>query len=232
MKNNSKWSKLTNWFLIKPKLTGFIVFLIFSILFTYIAFQKYHIEKENKRIEMINTLKVLHQNIEQSLKNCYTTTLTLALTINDDEIPEDFDLIGEQLLQSNPSIEAVQLVPKGIIRYIYPMKGNEAALGLNILKSEYLKKEAYKSIISQKMYFAGPLNLKQGGQGIVGRLPVYLNNEFWGFSAVIIKLDKLLKTARVNSIDRSKYYFQISKKKPDHTKRGLFFTSKSKNDFP
>lgn len=228
MKDNIKWSKLTNWFIVKPKLTAFIVFLIFSILFTYIAFQKYHIEKENKRIEMINTLKVLHQNIEQSLKNCYTTTLTLALTINDDGIPEDFDLIGEQLLQSNPSIEAVQLDPKGIIRYIYPMKGNEAALGLNILESENLKKEAYKSIISQKMYFAGPLNLKQGGQGIVGRLPVYLNNEFWGFSAVIIKLDKLLKTARVNSIDRSKYYFQISKKNPITQKEVYFLPQKVK----
>ena len=228
MEYNTKWSKLNSWFLIKPKLTGFIVFTVLCALFTYIAFQKYNIEKENKRIEMINTLKVLHQNLEQSLKNCYTTTLTLALTINDDGIPEDFDLIGAQLLASNNSIEAVQLVPKGVIQYIYPMKGNEAALGLNILKSEYLKKEAYKSIISQKMYFAGPLNLKQGGQGIVGRLPVYLNNEFWGFSAVIIKLDKLLQAARVNSIDRSKYYFQISKKDPITQKEIYFLPEKIK----
>jgi hypothetical protein len=42
------------------------------------------------------------------------------------------------------------------------MKGNEeAAMGLNILKSEYLKKEALKSIQNQKMYL-GPFKTKTG----------------------------------------------------------------------
>jgi sensor domain CHASE-containing protein len=31
------------------------------------------------------------------------------------------------------------------------------------------------------MYFAGPLKLKQGGAGILGRLPVFQDNEFWAF---------------------------------------------------
>jgi sensor domain CHASE-containing protein len=37
-----------------------------------------------------------------------------------------------------------------------------------------------KSIKSQKMYFAGPINLSQGGVGIVCP-PVFQNNKFWGF---------------------------------------------------
>jgi sensor domain CHASE-containing protein len=60
------------------------------------------------------------------------------------------------------------------------MKGNEAAMGLNILKSEYLKKEALKSIKTKNVFF-GPLKLKQGGAGILGRLPVFQDNEFWAF---------------------------------------------------
>tara|TARA_R110000868_G_scaffold131418_2_gene341491 strand:+ start:44317 stop:47160 length:2844 start_codon:yes stop_codon:yes gene_type:complete len=222
MKSEINWSKLINWFLNKPKSTGFIVFISLSIVFSYISLQQYHIEKQNKKDEMDNTLKVLGQNIEQSLKNCYTTTLTLALTINDDGIPENFNSIGKRLIESNNNIEAVQLVPNGIIRFIYPMQGNEAAIGLNIFKSKYLKKEALKSILNQKMYFAGPLELKQGGQGIVGRLPVYLKNKFWGFSAVIIKLDKLLKTSGINAIDKTKYHFQISKKDPI-TQKDIYF---------
>lgn len=228
MKSEINWSKLINWFLNKPKSTGFIVFLSLSVVFSYISIQQYHIEKQNKKDEMDNTLKVLRQNIEQSLKNCYTTTLTLALTINDDGIPEDFNSIGQRLIESNNSIEAVQLVPNGIIRYIYPMKDNEAAMGLNILKSAYLKKEALKSILNQKMYFAGPLELRQGGQGIVGRLPVYIKNKFWGFSAVIIKLDKLLKTSGINAIDKTKYYFQISKRNPITQKDVYFLPQKIK----
>ena len=163
------------------------------------------------------------------LKSCYTTTLTLALTINDQGIPENFDYVGKKLMESNPSISAVQLVPKGVIKYIYPMKGNEAAINLNILTTPNLKNEALKSIENKKMYFAGPLQLKQGGMGIVGRFPVFQNNKFWGFSAVIIKFENLLKSSGINNVDDSKYYFQFSKKNPNNQHE--FFFLPNKDDF-
>ena len=72
------------------------------------------------------------------------------------------------------------------------------------------------------MYFAGPMVLKQGGIGIIGRLPVYKNNKFWGFSAVIIKLEDLLKVSGINSIDTNKYHFQFSKINPNTRKEEFF----------
>lgn len=127
---------------------------------------------------MAMTLENLHQNIEQCLKSCYTTTLTLALTINDNGTPDNFDLISSQLLSSNNSISSVQLVPNGVIKYVYPLEENRSALNLNLFKTPNVRKEALKSLADKKMYFAGPLALKQGGIGIVGRLPVYKKNKF------------------------------------------------------
>jgi PAS domain S-box-containing protein len=222
-----KWPKFIAWFLSKPKTTGLFVFFILSFIIGYTVYQQYHIIKEDERREMNNTLQIVHQNIEQSLKNCYTTTLTLALTINDDGIPENFDYVAKKLTESNTSISAVQLVPKGVIKYTYPLKGNEAAMNLNILTSPYLKDEALKSIANQKMYFAGPLNLKQGGIGIVGRFPVFQNNKFWGFSAVVIKLETLLKSSGINNVDDSKYYFQLSKKNPVNLQEVFYLANKS-----
>jgi PAS domain S-box-containing protein len=102
-------------------------------------------------------------------------------------------------------------------------------MGLDILKTESLQKEALKSIQTQKMYFAGPIKLKRGGFGIVGRLPVFQNNKFWGFSAVIIKIEDLLKSSGAYDIDGSKYYFQFSKIDPV-TKKELFYRPKE-NEF-
>jgi PAS domain S-box-containing protein len=222
-----KWPKFIAWFLSKPKTTGLFVFICLSFIIGYTVFQQYHIIKEDERREMNNTLQIVHQNIEQSLKNCYTTTLTLALTINDEGIPENFDYVAKKLTESNTSISAVQLVPKGVIKYTYPLKGNEAAMNLNILTSPYLKDEALKSIANQKMYFAGPLKLKQGGIGIVGRFPVFQNNKFWGFSAVVIKLETLLKSSGINNVDDSKYYFQLSKKNPVNLQEVFYLPNKS-----
>lgn len=214
--------KLVNWFFNKPKTSAIIVFVGFSLLFIYIAFQKYRIDSEHKRVEMRNTLNIISRNIDQTLKNCYTTTLTLALTIDNEGVPQDFNNISKKLLESNNSINAVQMVPNGIIKYIYPLEGNEAAMDLNILESKLFQKEAYQSIQNQKMYFAGPFNLTQGGQGIVGRLPVYLKNKFWGFSAVIIRTERLLNTSGITSVDKKKFSFQLSKINPITKKEDYF----------
>lgn len=227
MESKKKWSKAFDWFINRPEYSGFIVFLILCLVGVFIILQRYQIVKENEQREMNNILTVVKQNIDQSLKNCYTTTLTLALTLNDKGVPENFDHIGAQLVNSNSSINAVQLVPNGVISYIYPMKGNEAAMGLDILTSPIHQEEALQSIKNQKMYFAGPFELKQGGLGIVGRLPVYKKNKFWGFSAVVIRLDKFLESSGIKSIDESKYYFQFSKRNPVTDKEDFFLADKS-----
>ncbi len=214
--------KFINWFINRPEKSGFLTFLILVFITVITVFQQYQLIVKEEQQEMNNILHVIHQNIEQTIKNCYTVTLTLALTINDNGAPKNFNTVGKTLLESNNSISAVQLVPKGIVKYIYPIKGNKQALNLNILTTPHLRNEALKSIESKKMYFAGPLRLKQGGIGIVGRLPIFRNNIFWGFSAVVIKLERLLKSSGINNINASKYYFQFSKK-DSATQKDIFY---------
>lgn len=214
-----------NRIVIKPKLVGVLVFIFFCIIFFFIISQQYNITEKTKNDEMNGILQTIEKTIENSLKKNYVDALTVALTINDNGIPKNFEKVGKQILASNTNIDAVQLVPNGVIRYIYPLKGNEAAIGLNILKSERHKYEAKQSIKSKKMDFAGPFQLKQGGLGIVGRIPVYKQEKFWGFSAVIIRLNTLLKIPEIENIDFSKYDFQLSKVNPITKKEQIFFAT-------
>lgn len=230
MKLTSSKLSLNNWFALKPKLIGMLVFLLFCIIFSLIISQQYHISKKAKNDTMYASLEAIHKNIEQSLKNNYVDALTLALTINDKGVPENFESVGKEMLAADPNIDAVQLVPKGIIRYTYPLKGNEAAIGINILKNKKYRLEALKAIQTRKMYFAGPFELNQGGLGILGRLAIYKNNQFWGFSAVIIRLNTLLKKPEIEKIDRSKYYFQFSKINPLTKKETYFLNKKEEFD--
>ncbi len=218
-----KLSTISSWFLKRPKTTGTIVFFVMLFLVGLAVNLRYKVIKENANREMSNIINIVKQNFEEVLKNSYTSALTMAMTINDKGIPEDFEKVAAQLVDNNNSIDAVQLVPNGVIKYIYPFEENKAALNYDILNaSSSIKYEAEKSIKSKTMFFAGPLQLKQGGIGVVGRLPIYKNNKFWGFSAVIIKLETLLKQSGVNSVDVSKYYFQFSKINPE-TKEEVFF---------
>lgn len=216
------------WFLLKPKLIGIFVFLFFCVIFSLIISQQYHILKKAKNDAMHTKLQAIHKSIEQSLKKNYVDALTLALTINDKGEPENFEAVGKQILASDSNIDAVQLVPNGIIRYTYPLKGNEAAIGINLFNDKKQRPEALKAIKTRKMHFAGPFELKQGGMGILGRLAIYKNNKFWGFSAVLIRLNTLLEKPEIKKLDQSKYYFQFSKINPITKKENFFLDTKTK----
>lgn len=219
-----KINKTANWFLTKPKITG-LLFFLFLLTFTgLIVLQRYELFRENKNREITRILNEVQWNIEQSLKNYYTVSLTLALTIGDKGQPKNFDSVAEKLIRSNPQLQAVQLVPNGVIKYIYPLKGNEPALNLNIFNSTLPSTvyEAKKAMVTKKMYYQGPVKLTQGGVGLIGRLPIFINDQFWGFSAVVIKLDTFFKSSGIDNSKYKDYRFQFSKVNST-TKKEEFF---------
>lgn len=220
------FKKVSLWFLTRPNITGFVIFLIMIGLMSFVVKLRYEVVKENEHREMSNIINVVRQNFEQILKNSYNTTLTLAMTINDNGEPENFEKIAAQLVTKNASIDAVQLVPNGVIKYVYPYEENKLALNYDILNTTGLKEEAEKSIKSRLIFFAGPLQLKQGGTAVVGRLPVFKDNRFWGFSAVIIKIETLLRDSGIQAVDDTKYYFQFSKINPVTQKEEFFLPNK------
>lgn len=211
----------------RPKVAGLSVFLFLLLIIGFISEQKYRIIKDAERQEMLSILNVVKQNIEQSLKNSYTATLTLALTLDENGVPIDFEKVGAKLVDSNSMIQTVQLVPGGTIKYTYPLKGNEKALGLNILKgSNEVAAGALRTINSRRMYFSGPIPLVQGGYGIIGRLSIFDNGEFWGFSAIVLKLDKFLEQAGVYNNKNDKFFFQFSKVNEQNGKEAFFLPTK------
>ncbi|MDR6969317.1 PAS domain S-box-containing protein [Flavobacterium arsenatis] len=223
------WTSIVNWLIDRPKRTSYLVLFVCLIISYFIISLRYEVSHKIHDREMSAILHTIHKNIEQTLKASYTSTLTLAMTLNHHGEVEHFQTVASQIIQSNPDISAVQLVPDGVIKYIYPIEGNEEALNYNLYGNPNLKEEIQKSITLNNMYFAGPLQLRQGGIGIVGRYPIYLKKKLWGFSAVVIKLDTLLKNAGVNEIDSSKFYFQFGKINPN-TKEEEFFMP-NKEDF-
>ena len=226
MNLDKKITILISWFLSRPKTTGILVFTLLFLISNLILFLRYQIIKESEQREMSSILNVVHQNIEQSLKNSYITTLTLAMTIDDNGHSKNFNEVGKQLIESSPNIDAIELVPGGVIKYVYPLEGNEAVVNYNILDPLKKNKSALKAIELRKMYYAGPVELKQGGLGIIGRFPVFKANKFWGFCAVVIRFDTFLESSGIKAFSKDKYYFQFSKTDTDTGKEEFFLPNK------
>jgi len=224
---DTRITALNSWFLSRPKTSGLLVFIVLLSILNLAIYFRYQAIKESEQHNMTNILGVVKQNIEQSLRNSYVATITLALSIDDSGNPKNFEEIAKRLVTKYNSIDAVQLVPNGVIKYTYPIEGNEAATDFDILHSPLHRKAALKAIKTKAIYFSGPVALKQGGIGVVGRLPVFKKGKFWGFSAVVVRFNTFLKSTGFSTFKNDKYYFQISKVNPITNKEEFFLENKS-----
>ena len=209
-------------FLKRHAAVGLLVFIILAILFGYLIYQRFLIIKQEQKKEAYVVLEAAKEKLQEAFTNSLLATKILSFFIDNNGAVKNFDSVAAEILSTNKNIDVLQLVPDGVIRYVYPLQGNEAVIGYNILKDTARNKEAFKAIQKRELFFSGPFELKQGGFGIVGRLPVFRNGKFWGFSAVVIKMTTLLNAAEIDRTAKSGYYYQLSKINPD-TKKEEFF---------
>jgi diguanylate cyclase (GGDEF)-like protein len=143
---------------------------------------------------------------------------------------QDFNKYANDIIQTLGGISNLQLAPKGIIEHIYPLKGNEKAIGHNLLVDDKRRKEAHMAIETQTLTLAGPFELIQGGVAVIGRNPIFIQRqtteEFWGFASALIFLDDLLAVTDLDQLAQNGYSFQIKRVHPDTSEVQVFVQSK------
>ena len=180
---------------------------------------------------------VLNQNQikEEKLKATYTAESTVNriesqidqyLVASDflKNIVEDGKTLDDQsysdlcrLLQDDANvIEAFELAKDGIVSQVYPLEGNEEAIGLDMLTHPERKKEAQLAKESGEYTIAGPFELVQGGTGALLFDPVYTRGadgerQFWGFSLLVLNWDKFIEKLNLDSLENANYHYQIWK---------------------
>jgi PAS domain S-box-containing protein len=197
-----------------------LVFAILAVLTQLLAYQRYLIFREGKDQEVQQEAVFRKDQLTRSLRYSLSATKTLSFIVDRFGVPENFDSVAALILESNQFIDALQLTRKGVITHVYPLKGNEAALGYDIFNDTARNEEAYRALEKKQLHFAGPLNLKQGGTGVVGRLPIFREGEFFGFSVVIIRLETLMAAAGIDK-NSTQFQYQLSKIDPSTGKENF-----------
>lgn len=102
----------------------------------------------------------------------------------------------KSLYESDPKIRNVGLAPDNVIRYVYPVAGNEKAIGLRFADREDQWPGVRRAAETRQSVLSGPIELVQGGRAIVNRTPVYLDDEsYWGLVSTVIDIERVVKDA-------------------------------------
>ncbi|MDA7746319.1 sensor domain-containing diguanylate cyclase [Psychromonas sp.] len=213
-----------------------VIFSVLAVLFWIIScltigmtsnyFIEHQIQQEKTRI--IKELDIVRFNLEASIfmDTYLADSLATVVSLNPKFALDKWNEIAGKLLKKARYVRNVGLAPNNIISNIYPLEGNEAAIGFNYASRPEQLKTVLFAKQQKSVFIAGPVNLIQGGTGLIARYPIFYNtptsdNEYyWGGVSVVMDFDRLLfetgitnfndaeiALMKINNIDGSRQVF-------------------------
>lgn len=119
--------------------------------------------------------------------------------------------IAKLLVDDDKILQGVQYLPNGIVSYVYPYEENKYSIGDDVLNVIDRKKDALHAKENNEIVISAPVELRQGGKGIIIRNPVYNDQqEFVGFVAVTLKLHEFLEATNLDMFKQQDYEYSLS----------------------
>lgn len=106
---------------------------------------------------------------------------------------KEFAELASSLFAQPSELKVLAGAPDMVIRMIYPFEPNRQALGLDYSQNAAQRDGVLSARETRRMVLNGPINLVQGGTGLIARYPVFRQptGDFWGIVSAVIDLDRL-----------------------------------------
>ena len=157
-----------------------------------------HAQKQELRSSLLNQVSAVRARVEGEINAnaLLVKGLVVAVSIEPNMSQERFIALSSPLLTGHSQIRNIAAAPNLIIKYMNPLAGNEAAIGLDYRKVPEQLKSVEFARDTGELVMTGPVNLVQGGRGLIIRMPVFAHNEtgndttFWGIISTVIDIEK------------------------------------------
>ena len=139
---------------------------------------------------------------------------------------KEFQALSLMISDDSQIIKVIEQAPDGVVKDIYPLKGNEAAFGIDMLNNPARKYEANLAMKSGQYTIAGPYELNQGGLGSLLFEPIYITDKsgeksFWGFSILVLDWNRFLEELELDKLTDASYCYQMWKKDGNSGKKTI-----------
>ncbi|KFZ37685.1 hypothetical protein HR45_09710 [Shewanella mangrovi] len=143
--------------------------------------------------------------VRSRLEGMVTSEIFLAnglvsyIFVSPDSTPEQWQPLAKQIAASAPHIRNIAVAPNNVVSFVFPKVGNEKALGLDYDDHPHQLRTIEQARKAKRIFVAGPLELVQGGMGVIARMPIFTdppeNTRYWGVASVVLDWSSLVLDA-------------------------------------
>ncbi|RUM27121.1 EAL domain-containing protein [Rhizobium vallis] len=131
--------------------------------------------------------------------------LAAGIAVNPTMDQSGFSKLAAQIMQPDSQLRSFAAAPGMVVRWVYPEKGNEKAIGLDYRTNEKQRAAAMLARNTHNIVLTGPVELVQGGIAFVVRCPIYINDGtsqiFWGLLSGIVDTPRLYQESGLGSTE-------------------------------
>jgi PAS domain S-box-containing protein len=115
---------------------------------------------------------------------------------------EELTLFVAGLYRNTDGILNIALAPDGIMQFVYPYEKNKSVLGYEPSQDERsnVRNDVQRAKDTQRIIVSLPIELIQGGKGIIARQAVFIGDRYWGLSNIVINVELILEDAGMISV--------------------------------
>ena len=125
----------------------------------------------------------------------------------------DFERFSAELIRNFSDIAFIALAPQGVVNMIAPLEGNEANIGRDLFAGQEISRDVWLAVDQESLAVSGLVTLADGQKVIVGRVPVFLEDDqvrrFWGLVSVGVSLQSLALAADLHHLDERGFGYQL-----------------------
>jgi signal transduction histidine kinase len=213
---------------LKLKRYGIIsmVFVFVFSLFTIAAFFEYRrSDSENLGFSQLEIQRLTDKAsglIDQSIH--HADGVVSFIKSNPNLNQSDFALYAKELPTSEIISHYVAIKDTTIV-FAHPLAGNESGIGVDLSTIEGQKYEIEKVKNERISILVGPVDLVQGGQRLINRMPIYIDDLYWGQLSLVIDYEKLIEVSSIYDYAVSNNISIEQVNEIDGSKRLIFGTS-------
>lgn len=150
------------------------------------------VEAENRLLSRLADARAL---LEAEVSEGIYITIGLEGFIQSQEGQPDFEEIGrwmESLFGHTRHLRNIGLAPDNRIDAVFPKEGNEGVIGVHYRNLPGQWGDVRNMMKTGDAILVGPIELIQGGKGLIYRRPVFVEENYWGLISTVMTFSSIL----------------------------------------
>ncbi len=209
----------------------FIVFISIMSLFSFTASIEYNRSYQNNLKYTKDKLLLIKLNLESliSSRMIALNGLKAHAEIDPNFTQDDFNYFAKEIYNSsNDVVQSMSFLTDTTISHIYPYDDYKDIVGTNLSLNPEQKEWINYAKNTLKPIITAPVNLVEGGLGIIVRVPVGINNQYYGQVSIVFDYDKILSASGLIELSED-YYIKLTKSDEINDKNHIIWTNDDSN---